>query len=92
MVVLQSMWKGPYHCWNFMESRSESATYVYQMFSKYAKTKSEIMEHYKKEHILFHPKSLIIRFQTIVRKSEPKIFLDNPNPLIRNVKGVIKCY
>ena len=25
-VVLPSMWKGPYHCCNFMESRSESAT------------------------------------------------------------------
>ena len=28
MVVLQSMWKGPNHCWNFMESGSESATYT----------------------------------------------------------------
>ena len=28
MIVLQSMWKGPNHCWNFMESGSESATYV----------------------------------------------------------------
>ena len=27
MVVFQSMWKGPNHCWNFMESGSESATY-----------------------------------------------------------------
>ena len=26
-VVLQYMWKGPNHCWNFMESGSESATY-----------------------------------------------------------------
>ena len=28
MVVFQSMWKGPNYCWNFMESRSESATYT----------------------------------------------------------------
>ena len=28
MVVLQSMWKGPNHIWNFMESESESATYT----------------------------------------------------------------
>ena len=28
MVVLQSMWKGHNHCWNFMESGSESATYI----------------------------------------------------------------
>ena len=28
MVVLQSMWKGPIHCWNFMESGSESSTYL----------------------------------------------------------------
>ena len=28
MVVLQSMWKGPNPCWNFMESGSESATYL----------------------------------------------------------------
>ena len=28
MVVLQSMWKGPNHCWNFMKSGSESATNV----------------------------------------------------------------
>ena len=28
MVVLQSMWKGPNHFWNFMESGSESATYI----------------------------------------------------------------
>ena len=27
MVVLESMWKGPNPCWNFMESGSESATY-----------------------------------------------------------------
>ena len=27
MVVLQSMWIGLNHCWNFMESGSESATY-----------------------------------------------------------------
>ena len=27
MVTLQSMWKGCNHCWNFMESGSESATY-----------------------------------------------------------------
>ena len=27
MVVLQSMWRGPNHCWNVMESGSESATY-----------------------------------------------------------------
>ena len=26
MVVLQSMWKGPNHCWNYMEFGSESAT------------------------------------------------------------------
>ena len=31
MVVLQSMWKGPNHCWNFMESGSESATYSYTL-------------------------------------------------------------
>ena len=28
MVVLQSMWIGPNHYWNFMESGSESATYI----------------------------------------------------------------
>ena len=28
MVVLQSMLKGSNHCWNFMESGSESATYM----------------------------------------------------------------
>ena len=28
MVLLQSLWKGPNHCWNYMESGSESATYV----------------------------------------------------------------
>ena len=33
MVVLQSMWKGPNHCFNFMESGSESATYVLQILS-----------------------------------------------------------
>ena len=27
MVVLQSMWRGPNHCCNFMQSGSESATY-----------------------------------------------------------------
>ena len=26
MVVFQSMWKGPNHCWNFMDAGSESAT------------------------------------------------------------------
>ena len=29
MVVLQSMWNGPNHYWNWMESGSESATYVF---------------------------------------------------------------
>ena len=28
MVVLQSMWKGFNIFWNFMDSRSESATYI----------------------------------------------------------------
>ena len=28
MIVLQSMWKGPNHCWNFMESGSKSAKYA----------------------------------------------------------------
>ena len=28
MIVLQSMWIGSNHCWNFMESGSESATYT----------------------------------------------------------------
>ena len=33
MDVLQSMWKGLNHCWNFMDSESESATYpVTQLF------------------------------------------------------------
>ena len=31
MVVLQSMWKDPNFCWNFMESGSESATNVFKM-------------------------------------------------------------
>ena len=26
-AFLQPMWKGPYNCWNFMESGSESAAY-----------------------------------------------------------------
>ena len=29
MVVLLSMWKGPSQCWKFMESGSESATYLF---------------------------------------------------------------
>ena len=32
MVVLQSMWTGPNHFWNFMESGSESATYAVLAF------------------------------------------------------------
>ena len=32
MVVLQSILKGPYHCWKFMESGSESETYVLNIF------------------------------------------------------------
>ena len=36
MVVLQSMWKGPNHGWNFMESGPESATYVCLAFFVYA--------------------------------------------------------
>ena len=32
MVVLQSMWKGPNHFWNFTESGSESATYLLVIF------------------------------------------------------------
>ena len=28
MFIFQSMWKGPNHCWNFMESGSKSATYA----------------------------------------------------------------
>ena len=39
MVVLQSMWKGPNHCWNFMESRSESATYVLSKPLRYKRLK-----------------------------------------------------
>ena len=34
MVVLQSMWKGPNYCRNFMESGSESATYTYRKIEK----------------------------------------------------------
>ena len=34
MVVIQSMWKGPYLCWNFSESWSESATYIFYLMSQ----------------------------------------------------------
>ena len=40
MVVLQSMWKGPNHCWNFMESGSESTNYTIIKSLKVQKSKS----------------------------------------------------
>ena len=66
-------------------------TYGCQMCGKYAKTKSKIMTHYKKEHIFF----LILNcrswdFKPLLEKANPTSidsFLDNPNPLIRNVSA-----
>ena len=39
-AVLQSMWKGPNHCWNIMESRYESATYIVPKKIQYPKQRS----------------------------------------------------
>ena len=65
--------------------------YVCQMCGKYAKTKSEIIKHYKKSIIFFfiiNRKSL--DFKTLLEKANPTLIdslLDNPNPLIRNVSA-----
>ena len=66
--------------------------YVCQMCGKYAKTKSEIIKHYKKEHKLFffilNRRSL--DFKPLLEKANPTLIdslLDNPNPLVRNVSA-----
>ena len=65
--------------------------YVCQMCGKYAKTESEIMKHYQKEHIIFFILNLRSwDFKTLLEKANPTSidsFLDNPNFLIRNVSA-----
>jgi hypothetical protein len=43
MVVLQSMWIGPNHCQNFMDSGSESATYLDEVHVDLENVPSEII-------------------------------------------------
>ena len=62
------------------------------MCGKYAKTKSEIIKHNKKEHNIFF---VILNFRSrdfkpLLEKANPTSIdslLDNPNPLIRNVSA-----
>ena len=66
--------------------------YLCQMFGKYAKTKSEIMEQYQQDHIIFF---CILNckswdFEPLLGKPNPNLidsFLDNPNSLIGNVSA-----
>ena len=43
MVLLQSMWIGPNHCQNFMDSGSESATYLYEVHVDLENVPSQII-------------------------------------------------
>ena len=46
MVFLQSMWKGPNNCWNFMEFASESATFTFVPLYKNVMQKSNTLQKY----------------------------------------------
>ena len=52
MVSLQSMCKSPCHCWNFMESGSESATYAIVLVTKF---KSQVYDFFLNVFFFFIP-------------------------------------
>ena len=63
--------------------------YVCQMCGKYAKTKSEIMKHYKKDHtVFFIPNHRYWDFKPLLEKAKPTSVdssSDKPKAPIRNV-------
>ena len=62
---------------------------VCQMCGNYSKTKSEIMKHYKKDHVTFFiPNCRSLDFKPLLEKAKPTSVdssLDKPKALIRNV-------